>query len=39
LLIAFVAGLLSFISPCVLPLIPSYLSYMTGLSFSDLTRK
>ncbi len=39
LLIAFVAGLLSFVSPCVLPLIPSYLSYMTGLSFSDLTRK
>lgn len=39
LLIAFVAGLLSFVSPCVLPLIPSYLSYMTGLSFSELTRK
>ncbi|NIQ37924.1 MAG: cytochrome c biogenesis protein CcdA [Proteobacteria bacterium] len=38
-LIAFVAGLLSFVSPCVLPLIPSYLSYMTGLSFSDLTQK
>jgi len=33
LLIAFVAGLLSFVSPCVLPLIPSYLSYMTGISF------
>ncbi len=39
LLIAFVAGFLSFVSPCVLPLIPSYLSYVTGLSFSDLTRK
>ena len=37
--IAFVAGLLSFVSPCVLPLIPSYLLYMTGLSFSELTRK
>lgn len=39
LLIAFVAGLLSFVSPCVLPLIPSYLLYITGLSFSELTRK
>jgi cytochrome c-type biogenesis protein len=39
LVIAFVAGVLSFVSPCVLPLIPSYLSYMTGLSFSDLTRR
>lgn len=38
LLIAFVAGFLSFVSPCVLPLIPSYLLYMTGLSFSELTR-
>jgi cytochrome c-type biogenesis protein len=33
---AFVAGLLSFLSPCVLPLIPSYISYITGLSFADL---
>jgi len=33
---AFVAGLLSFLSPCVLPLFPSYLTYITGLSFSDL---
>ncbi len=33
---AFAAGLLSFLSPCVLPLIPSYLTYITGLSFSDL---
>jgi cytochrome c-type biogenesis protein len=33
---AFVAGLLSFLSPCVLPLIPSYITYITGLSFSDL---
>jgi len=39
LLIAFAAGFLSFVSPCVLPLIPSYLLYMTGLSFSDLTRE
>lgn len=34
--IAFVAGVLSFISPCVLPLIPSYLTYITGLSFEQL---
>ncbi|CAH2031132.1 cytochrome c biogenesis CcdA family protein [Trichlorobacter ammonificans] len=33
---AFVAGVLSFLSPCVLPLIPSYITYITGLSFSDL---
>lgn len=33
---AFIAGLLSFLSPCVLPLIPSYITYITGLSFVDL---
>lgn len=33
---AFVGGLLSFLSPCVLPLIPGYLSFMTGLSAGDL---
>lgn len=33
---ALVAGLLSFLSPCVLPLIPSYITYITGLSFADL---
>ncbi|HEY4743974.1 MAG TPA: cytochrome c biogenesis protein CcdA [Desulfuromonadaceae bacterium] len=31
-----IAGLLSFLSPCVLPLIPSYITYITGLSFADL---
>jgi len=36
LLAAFGAGLLSFISPCVLPLIPGYLSYVSGLSLDDL---
>ncbi|MEA1923708.1 MAG: cytochrome c biogenesis protein CcdA [Pseudomonadota bacterium] len=36
LLIAFSAGIFSFISPCVLPLIPSYLTYITGISFDDL---
>lgn len=30
--IAFLAGLLSFLSPCVLPVVPSYLSYVTGMS-------
>lgn len=34
---AFGGGLLSFFSPCVLPLIPSYVSYITGISFEDLT--
>lgn len=33
---AFIAGLLSFLSPCVLPLIPSYITYITGCSFADL---
>ena len=33
---AFAAGFLSFLSPCVLPLIPSYLSFVTGVSFEDL---
>jgi cytochrome c-type biogenesis protein len=36
-LIAFSAGFLSFASPCVLPLIPSYITYITGVSFKDLT--
>ena len=35
--IAFTAGFLSFVSPCVLPLVPSYVSYITGLSLVDLT--
>lgn len=34
--IAFSAGILSFASPCVLPLIPSYVTYITGLSFQQL---
>ncbi|MDA8214960.1 MAG: cytochrome c biogenesis protein CcdA [Nitrospiraceae bacterium] len=37
LLMAFGGGLLSFFSPCVLPVIPSYVSYITGISFEDLT--
>ncbi len=35
--IAFSAGFLSFVSPCVLPLVPSYVSYITGLSLEELT--
>ena len=35
--LAFAAGLLSFLSPCVLPLVPSYVSFITGLSFESLT--
>lgn len=34
--VAVTAGLVSFLSPCVLPLVPGYLSYVTGLSGSDL---
>jgi len=36
-IIAFSAGLLSFASPCVLPLVPSYITYITGVSFKKLT--
>ena len=36
--ISFTAGVLSFLSPCVLPLIPSYLSFITGLSLEDVQR-
>ncbi len=35
--LAFLGGLLSFISPCVLPLVPSYISFVTGISFEELT--
>jgi cytochrome c-type biogenesis protein len=34
--VALVAGLVSFFSPCVIPLLPGYLSYATGLSAADL---
>jgi len=36
--LAFLAGLLSFLSPCILPLIPSYLSFIGGISFLELQR-
>ncbi len=35
LFIAFIAGLVSFLSPCVLPLIPGFLSYLSGVSLSE----
>jgi len=34
-IISFVAGILTFLSPCVLPLFPSYITYITGRSFED----
>jgi cytochrome c-type biogenesis protein len=37
--IAVLAGLVSFASPCVLPLVPGYLSYVTGLSGADLAER
>ena len=37
--IAFLAGLISFLSPCVLPLIPGYISYISGTSFDKLVEK
>jgi cytochrome c-type biogenesis protein len=36
LITAFLAGLLSFVSPCVQPLVPSYMMYLSGLSFQQL---
>lgn len=37
LFLAFIAGLASFISPCILPLIPAYISFITGISIKELT--
>ena len=37
--IAFLAGLISFLSPCVLPLIPGYISYISGTSLEKLIEK
>ena len=34
--VSFTAGLLSFLSPCVLPLVPSYVTFVTGLSLEDV---
>jgi cytochrome c-type biogenesis protein len=37
LLVAFAAGLLSFLSPCVLPLVPSYIGFLTGMTLPEVT--
>jgi len=34
---SFIAGIVSFLSPCVLPLVPPYLAYMTGVSLGEMT--
>ncbi len=39
LLIAFTAGLLSFLSPCVLPIIPGYISYISGIGAQEVKEK
>ena len=38
-IVAFGAGLISFLSPCVLPLIPGYISYISGNSLNELIEK
>lgn len=35
--VAFIAGLVSFLSPCVLPLVPSYVTFVTGMTLDELT--
>ncbi len=35
--VAFAAGLLSFLSPCVLPLVPSYVGFLTGMTLPEVT--
>jgi cytochrome c-type biogenesis protein len=39
LLVAFSAGVLSFLSPCVLPLVPSYIGFLTGLSLDEMSSR
>lgn len=38
-LVAAVAGVISFLSPCVLPVVPPYLAYMSGVSMSDIQER
>ncbi len=38
-LVAFTAGLLSFLSPCVLPLVPSYVTFITGMGLDDAAKQ
>lgn len=39
LLVAFGAGVLSFLSPCVLPLVPSYIGFLTGMTANEVTSR
>ena len=39
LLYSLVMGIISFVSPCILPLIPSYVSYITGISYDELVSR
>jgi cytochrome c-type biogenesis protein len=39
LFVAFAAGLLSFLSPCVLPLVPSYIGFLTGMSLPEMAAR
>ena len=36
-IVALVAGIISFLSPCVLPIVPPYLAYMSGVSLTEMT--
>ena len=36
LMAAFAAGIISFLSPCVLPLVPGYMSFISGVSLDEL---
>ena len=38
-LAAFIGGVFSFISPCVLPLVPGYISFISGVSFEDMKKR
>lgn len=37
--LAFLAGLVSFLSPCVLPVVPSYVAFVSGLTFGEMTER
>ena len=39
LLVAFIAGLFSFLSPCVLPIVPPYLAYMSGVALNEIDNR
>ena len=39
LLVAFIAGLISFLSPCVLPIVPPYIAYMSGVALTEIENR